>query len=501
MVEICRKVQYNIRCIIGLERSVVEVRKAYDTFLQSEVSADLAAKNGGSEPYRYECAHCGEEVRLAAVGSVSMIAHFRHRSGNNDVDCENYLGQYGAISIDSRSRKSKNERAEFYFDSTLKIFFLGLCFSKDEIIIYEDASTKFELRASAQEQAFSTLWINSINFIPDVPRMISIDRFSYNYFLSSTLNNIKRRYEFFKKDGSPAFFKIQGKDTEYRARLVRSTILYTDVPYFAVVESPYSFSQVSYLSNDIEFSSTSRFETMGRKFIGQTLTIKNKTTDVEKLLSSWGYQVESSETLTLLWPPAAQINDISTIYSDTAFLFSSFNLEPHGNINVHSSDITRIENGVSRVSIHLRVKVLRKNAEIIIDGETVYPVDYQTLTVEESHTRIYTVPDDGTYYLFNRSGATSISEGQSVWLTPGSLIKHYNSGYLDGVIHPVQQNELSSESLLNDLLAHYKRTESLLLESFDTLDLSETASRYIEKCIESGVINSAAKRFIEEGQI
>ena len=90
------------------------MRKAYDTFLQSEVSADLAAQSGGLEQYRYECAHCGEEVRLAAAGSVSMVAHFRHRSGNNDVDCEKYLGQYGAISIDSRSRKSRNERAEFY---------------------------------------------------------------------------------------------------------------------------------------------------------------------------------------------------------------------------------------------------------------------------------------------------------------------------------------------------------------------------------------------------
>ncbi len=477
------------------------MRKAYDTFLQSEVYADLAAKNGGSEPYRYECAYCGEEVRIAAVSSVSMIAHFRHRSGNNDVDCENYLGQYGAISIDSHSRKSRNERAEFYFDSTLKMFFLGLCFSKDEIIAYEDASTKFELRASAQDQAFSTLRINSTNFIPDVPRIIPIDRFSYNYFLSNTLNNVKRRYEFFKEEGSPAFFKIQGKDTGYKARLIRSKILYTDVPYFAVVENPYSFSQASYLSNDIEFSSSSHFETMGKKFIGQILTIKNKTIDVKNLFSSWGYQVESSETLTLLWPPAAQVNDISTICSDNAFLFSSFNLEPHGNINVHSTDIASIGNGIWKVSIPSRVKVLRKNAEIVIDGGTVYSANYETLSVGESHSRIYTVSDDSVYYLFNRSGASQISEGQSVFLTPGTLIKHYNSGYLDGVIHPLQQNELSGEALLNDLLAHYNRTEPLSLESFATLDLSDTASKYIEKCMESGVINTAATRFIEEGKI
>ena len=477
------------------------MRKAYDTFLQSEVSADLTAKSGGSEAYRYECARCGEEVRLAAAGSVNMVAHFRHRSGNNDVDCENYLGQYGAISIDSRSRKSRNERAEFYFDSISKMFFLGLCFSEDEIITYEDASAKFELRASAQEQAFSVLRINNINFIPDVPRMIPIDRFSYNYFLSNTLNNIKRRYEFFKKDGSPTLFKIQGNDTEYRARLIRSTILYTNVPYFAVVESRFSLPQTSYLSSDIEISAAFRFETMSRSFIGQTLTIKNKTTDVESLLSSWGYQVDASETLTLLWPPAAQINEVSAVCSDNAFLFSSFNLEPHGNINVHSTDVIKIGNGVARVSIHSRVKVFRKNAEIVIDGGTTYPANYETLSLEEGHTHIYTVLDDSTYYLFNRSGATLISEGQSVSLTPGSLIKHYNSGYLDGVIYPAQQNELSGEPLLYDLLAHYKRTESLSLESLAALELSDIASKYIEECIQVGVINSAAKRFIEEGQL
>jgi|GEM_PF-2420823 hypothetical protein len=32
------------------------MRKAYDTFLLSEVSAGLAAKAGSFEPYRYECA-------------------------------------------------------------------------------------------------------------------------------------------------------------------------------------------------------------------------------------------------------------------------------------------------------------------------------------------------------------------------------------------------------------------------------------------------------------
>jgi hypothetical protein len=160
-----------------------------------------------------------------------MVAHFRHLSGNNDVDCEKYLGQYGSISIDARSRKSRNERAEFYFYSNSKMFYLGLCFSKNEIDTYEEESAGFELRTTAQGQPFSSLRINNINFLPDTPRMIPIDRFSYSYHLSNTLNNVKRRYDFFKKDGLATFFKIQGNDDYYRARLIRSTILYTDVPY------------------------------------------------------------------------------------------------------------------------------------------------------------------------------------------------------------------------------------------------------------------------------
>ncbi|WP_312102591.1 hypothetical protein [Pygmaiobacter massiliensis] len=479
----------------------MEVRKAYDTFLQSEVSADLAAKSGGLEPYRYECAHCGEEVRLAAAGSTSMVAHFRHLSGNNDVDCEKYLGQYGSISIDARSRKSRNERAEFYFDSGSKMFYLGLCFSKNEIDTYEEESARFELRTTAQGQPFSSLRINNINFLPDTPRMIPIDQFSYCYYLSNTLNNVKRRYDFFKKDGLATFFKIQGNDDYYRARLIRSTILYTDVPYFVAVEGQYSFPQSSCFISDVEISDTCRFETMGRRVLGQVLTIKNKTSDVEALFASWGYQVEASETLTLLWPPATQINEASVVCSENAFLFSSFNLEPHGNINVHSLDIQVLGSGVSKISVHSRVKVLRKNAEIIIDRDTACPADYDPLPLAECHAHVYTVSDDNTYFLFNRSGATLIVKGQSVLLTLGSFVKRYTSGYLDGVIYPRQQKGLSGELFLNDLLAHYKRTENFSLDSFAALDLSDTASRYIEECIETGVINSAAKRFIEEGRI
>jgi hypothetical protein len=472
--------------------------KAYDTFLQSEVSADLAAKNGGFEPYRYECAHCGEEVHLAAVCSKYIASHFRHCWGNNDVECEKYLGHNGAISIDYRTRKSRSERAEFYFDRNTKMFYLGLRFSEEEINFHEIRKTTFELRRSAQEQAFYTLLINSRNFAPDTPNMVPINNFSFNYFLSNTLNGIKRKYEVFKSGNAyaPTFFKIQGNDDSYyKAKLVRNTVLYTNVTYFVAFQSQYDRP----LPSEIIVDDTFRFETMGKKFLGKCLTIKSKTANIDSLLKSWGYQLRTSETLTLIWPPATIVDEVSQVGSSNIYIYSSFELQAHGNINVHPKDIKKIADGISRVSVNSRIRIYKENAEITIKKDERHPTGFDPLSISERFESVYTVPDDSSHFLFNRSGVMPMSEGQSVSLTPKNVIRHYLFGYLNGCIYPKQQKELMGEQLLNDMLTHYKRVEVLDTDAFDPQKLSDTAFQYIERCKSSGFINSAAKRFIEEG--
>ena len=79
---------------------------AFDTLLQTVVTADSAAVNSDNEAFRYECLCCGEEVFLAAQDSIYKATHFRHRSGNNDKECELYLGQYGVIQA-TNNRKNK----------------------------------------------------------------------------------------------------------------------------------------------------------------------------------------------------------------------------------------------------------------------------------------------------------------------------------------------------------------------------------------------------------
>jgi hypothetical protein len=478
------------------------MRIAYDTFLQSEVSADLAAKAGSFEPYRYECAHCGEEVSIAAVGSIRMIPHFRHHSGNSNIECDLYIGQYGAISTDARSRKSKNERAEFYFDSNTKMFHLGLRFSEDEISAYEKQSTIFELRATTNTEPFFSLRINGRNFVADVQCMIPINKFSHNYFLSNTLNGIKRKYEVFNNSGNntPTFFKLQISDSDYRAKLVRSSVLYTNIPYFVAYQSQYWSPMDERLPNEIKVENTFKFETMGRNFLGKVLSIKSKTAQIDSLLMSWGYQLEASETLTLLWPPSMFFGDSALIDADSAYLYSTFDLHAHGNINVHSKDIKKIADGISKVSVNSRTKVYKKNVELVLDKHEQISNEYDVISMSRKESKAYVVSDDGTY-LFNRSGVSPLSKGMSVLLTPKSEIRHYSFGYLDGYVIPLKHSALTSDRLIQDILIQYKRMENFKWDDFDSLKLSHTAFQYIETCKISGQINSAVKHFIKEGRL
>jgi len=484
-----------------MKGKIYKMRKAYDTILQSEVSADFVAQSGGFEPYRFECACCGEEVFIAAHDSTKMVAHFRHRSGNNDVECENYLGQHGALSTDSRSKKSNRETAEFYYENTKKTFSVGVRFGEDDIRDYERQFVDFEVRTSETETPFFVLRINSTNFSPDGPNLITLDRFSYDYYLSSTLNRSPRKHKLFNRNGTPTFFRILGNDNDndFTAKLVRSNILYTDTRYLVIFQNRYSSPQGVPFPNDMPVTDLLRFETMNRKFLGLILSITKKTASIESALSDWGYQLETSEKLTLLWPPAAEANGASVVYSDYAFLYSSFKLQAPGTINACSDDISTITDKISKVCIRLRTRVFRKNAEFIIAKGKINSSKFDVITPKEITSNTFTVPEDSTHFLFGPSGVKPLCKEQTVFLTPRSEIRHYCFGYQIERILPYLPRELCDEPLLNDILTHYRRTEAFDQICFSSYPLSKIASQYIEKCKETGQINTMAKRFIEEG--
>jgi hypothetical protein len=478
--------------------------KAYDVLLMSEVSASLAAKSGSSEPFRYECAHCGEEVRLAAATSSLVVPHFRHHSGNSDKECEFYLGQHTALSTDARSRKSKTDIAEFYFDHHTMMFYLGLRYSHEEIVHFEKLSTVLELRTSTKENAFCSIRIDHKGFASHVQRMIPLDSFSQTYFLSNSVDMTFREHNVFRNSGncSPTLFKVLTGDTGNRAKLVRSGVIYTNVTYFAAYHNPakWGFPPDVLFSKEIAVERTVQFETMNRKFLGKYLTISVKTAHIDRLLSSWGYRLESSEVLTLLWPPAILSNDVLQIHSTSAYLLSSFELHAHGNINIHSDGIKRITDNITKVSVSPRTKVLKKNVDLMIEYSSNKLLETSKPSISYTYAGYFQIMDKN-FYIFNRSGVLPLIKGAFVHMTPNTEVRHYSYGYLDGVVVPHKLTKLSDSSLLYDIISYYKRTDLFDLNDFESLVLSHTALQYINSCKETGRINSTVKRFIEEGLI
>jgi len=183
-------------------------------------------------------------------------------------------------------------------------------------------------------------------------------------------------------------------------------------------------------------------------------------------------------------------------------LYSSFELQAYGNINVHSEDIKQIAGGVvSKVSVKSKTNVFRKNAEIVIDKGSQYFSAFDEMHCTESIANTFTIPGDDLYFLFNRSGVKTLVTGQTVSLTPQSEIKRYRFGYLIGRVTPHLQEVLSGDELLIDILAHYRCSEVFNKYLFNLHSLSDSAALYLKKCEVSGMINTVAKQFIEEGRL
>lgn len=477
------------------------MHKAYDTFLQTEVFANLVSYNGSTEAYRYECSCCGEEVYIAAPFSTRMIAHFRHRISNNNIECENYLGRYGIINENPNSKRKSRERVEFYYNSISKTFNLVLRFSEQEIQIYEQKLVEIEIRTNFKNSPFRSLKINRTNFSADASTQITLDNFSYSYYLSNTLDGVRREYVFFKPNNKPSFFKLLGQEKDFNARLVSSNVLYTNTLYFVAFLNKHTIPLEFQPKNGIEISETLHLNTANQEFLGLVISITNKTQSIDQLINTWGFQLESAETLMLLWPPAQLINENSAINSDFAYIYSTFELHAHGNTNLNSTEFSKISQGISRVTVNHTTKISNKNAEIFIDKITPTLTTIDTSKPSEYYTNSFEIPDNGSYFIFNSSGVSKLSSGQVVYLTPSSKIVRYSASYPIEYIYLDQKNIMTCEMLLEDILSHYKRVEGFDYSFQNTQVFSEIIEKYIEICSERKLINPIVKRLMEEGLI
>lgn len=473
--------------------------KAYDTILQTEVSAGIASRTGSFEQYRYECACCGEEVFVAAPNSTHVSAHFRHRSGNNDVDCENYLGHSSTLIIGNSGRHSNKERVEFYYNNNTKLFYVGIRYSSIDITKYEEQNAILKISISSRKDSFFEIPINNRYFIPDVPYKVPLDEYSSNFFIWNSIDNVKRPYEFINNSGF-AFFKLMGSEVEdYEAKLVRGNVLFTGIRYFSVIQNCYFAPKDFNLPSEMSVEETIRFKTMNRYFLGKVLYISMKTSYIEGLCHSWGYQLDASESLSVLWPPISIENEICVTSKKYVFLHTSFALQSHGNINTHSRAFDEISSALYKIEIESQIKIYKKNAEITIVKNDKTKRNYETLKYSERTANVFMAPKSGNNFLFSAEGVVQLKEGQEIPMLVDRTVKCYLSNYLIETVISHKQPQLTVEELLKDILLHYKNEESFDPDCFNGFSLSKTVCQYIKICQSLGRINSAVKRYILEG--
>lgn len=475
--------------------------KAYDTILQSEVDAVLAAKIGDFEPYRYECACCGEEVHICATESSAQTVHFRHKNGNNKVECEKYLGNNVALSTVSRSHCSIREKVEIYYSNFTQTFSLGLKFSSNEIDEYEKKRMSLEIRTNDSTAPVQILSVTNINFAPDEFQMVPLIKFSDIYFISNTSTNFSKAYVFFEKDKKnvilPSFFKIQGSgdDENFKAKLVRSRRLFTNKNYLFVFPNPYyRFPSLK----EVEIKRAFVIETMERKFSAVILSFLDITLSLRNQLKLWNYNIEHSESYTLLWPPAPLIEDTFLVETNEVFSYSSFLLQAHGNVNLHSQEINRLSNGVTKLSINQTTKISQRNVDVTISIVEGYNDSITSLSKRDYMNCIFVVPNGGQYYLFNDFGVRSLISNETVFMTKDSEIKKYIGNYFVGRVNYCSKNELNSKELLLDILHHYKVEIPFEENYFNHVYRSGVVAQYIAFCKNKGLINAIVKQFIME---
>ena len=469
---------------------------AYDTYLETVVSADCVKVKSNEEPYRFICACCGQDVIIAAQESDSQTVHFRHKHGNNDTECEKYLGRYGVTGL-SKSIKHfyKDRQIDFYFSAHSKRIYLGIKFTDEELTEYQKSNSLLTIKCNRKSDPFLSKEINKTNFSSNHTERIGINIYSNEYFVGID-NKAYRMYAVLKQN-IPAFFKLSESDTAF-ARYVKGETIYTQSVYYVLLPSgnkaEIALKKIS--SIEVLESFTFRIDPYGETIYAVKVCFTQADDEVIRLLQKWEKQIINPSTLDLIWPPAFEYDEKTYANSDTLFFYSSFQFEPKKNINVSDDKrIERLSNSLILVTNSSSLKIMRNNVEFsFILSEHDY--SYNELTPKVHQTdRVY-IPRQGEYYLFSDSGTQKLFAKQNVYLTPDSYIREYKNSYLMKTILFQGYTPLSAEPLLYDILSNYH-----VLVPFDgAIDdmYPEFLLDYLQYCKAKGMINAAVVRCMKE---
>lgn len=472
--------------------------KAFDSILYCEIDAITLANNAvhkASGYFRYQCLCCGEEVYLAAADSTTKAPHFRHRRGNNDKECERYLGQHGALEKSIFERKRNQEQVYFFFNNDRKTVEIGIAFNIDELEELKTQQALIKLKSKYYERTFLTVPVSDASFIPNTMKYFTINEYSQNYYLSiagkvCSFDNIIER------KGKITFFRLRIQDK--RAKKVFSDFLYTGTMYIAICEEE---SCIAKLVSNINVECANglfKFATMGKSFWGAEITINRSDYDLNLMLLEQNLHIETAETLSVLWPPVFLADSEYLCESDKIYVKSSFPLIQQDNTN-EFCNTDDLPIGITQINLEERAVIFEKNIELtLIKVEADY-CEFTQYEVESICSSKWETIEDMDYYLFDQDGCRKLSVGQSVYLTEQDRIVGYRNGRVQKVVSNNKKSVLTAQQIIEDIQKYHPQSENYNSDDFSDSYASELVISYLEECHRNCRINTVVKKYIEEG--
>lgn len=477
--------------------------KAFDVVFQSEVDAMIIAKTSYhtyGERFRYQCLCCGEEVYLAAADSTVKSPHFRHRRGNNETECERYLGRPGALEHYLSIRKRSKEHIGFYFNIEQKSFEISLILSSEEIDKTHADGGKLSLYAKCYTQAFFTMPINKKNMVPDINNYYMLDEYANDYYVSYDDSGTKTKYsEVIRRDFKLNIYRINQTNNHYKRNT--SDILYTNCSYLAVSENNTNITELVHLHSVGTEDDIFSFITQGRQFFAVKFVINCDDYDSKTYFLKHGLSIECSEFMDILWPPVYIRDNVFVSNSEEIYISPSFELIPHGNIDSRVMKVRNVCKNVLELSFNDKVSIVEKNVECRIIKEE---RELSGLNLEEPeyiYANRYTIPELYDHFLFDKYGCTPLVAGAKIYLSDTDRIVGYKNGHIKVVILAEAKKELDKRILIRDIIKYHPQAEPFEPDDFMDAIVDETVLSYIESCYRSGQINSVIKKYIKEGLI
>lgn len=473
--------------------------QAFDCLLQVSVSAETAAKSKADEPFRYECLCCGEEVYVAAADSKKRAAHFRHRRGNSDKDCDLYLGSVGIAGALNAAKRRSHNRTDIYFDYEEKIFYTSISFTEETLTEYEKSSCVLELRSGFNEPPYGSVKIHHCNFAADSMVFFPLRLTSNECYLSITNTEYNYHYKILRDNGFPTFFRIPaGDNTDFKAKRIVTGSIYSCTSYYVLASNCAELERFHEYREHLTLGNIEEIDCLGSTMYGAILKIESIDAELIKLFAYFNYDLCVAEEVIPLWPPMWTEDGVLCSSQNRIQLTSSFELVPNSNTTCDKQAISQRED-LYDLNLATPIDIRYGNINIHIESRVLQPL-ISPITIEYISLTTIDIPETERYFCVGNEGYRKLPSGKNR-LTRSERVIKYRGNYPIMVCTYPQRTQKSRVAVLHDILTYYKVTTEFKECLIEHCSLSVIAQAYIEECRISKRINIRALEYIKAGKI